>query len=80
MPTLVYRREGREVLELNAKGMPLGWFKNLKIEEKEFQLLSGDRLILYTDGITECMDPRRELFGDERFREFIIANRELSPE
>jgi PAS domain S-box-containing protein len=79
VPPLVYRRNSGEVHELNARGMPLGWFRNLQIEEKEFQLLSGDRLVLYTDGITESMDPRRELFGDDRFREFIVANSALTP-
>jgi len=79
LPPLVHRRKSGEVLELKARGMPLGWFKNLKIEEKEIQLLSGDRLIMYTDGITESMDPGRELFGEERFRRFIRAGGELSP-
>ncbi len=79
LPPLVHRRKSGEVLELKARGMPLGWFKNLKIEEKEIQLLSGDRLVMYTDGITESMDPGRELFGEERFRRFILAGGELSP-
>jgi PAS domain S-box-containing protein len=79
-PPLVYREKTGEFFELAAKGKPLGWFSSLNIEEKEFQLLSGDRLILYTDGITECARIQRELFGDDRFREFIIANRAISPE
>lgn len=79
-PPLVYRHSRGEFLELNAKGMPLGWFRNLVIEEMEIKLLPGDRLILFTDGITECMNPRGEMFGDERFRDFIRAGRTLAPE
>ncbi len=79
-PPLIYKRKSGKFIEVNAKGMPLGWFKNITIEEKEIQIESGDRLILFTDGITECMDPQRELFGDKRFREFIRENIDLSPE
>ncbi|PKL16058.1 MAG: hypothetical protein CVV49_18200, partial [Spirochaetae bacterium HGW-Spirochaetae-5] len=73
VPPLVYRRKNSEFFELKAKGKPLGWFKNISIEENEFQLLPGDRLILFTDGITECENLNGELFGDERFKKFIIS-------
>ncbi len=79
-PPLLYRKNGDECIELNAKGKPLGWFNTVTIEEKEFQLLSGDRLILFTDGITECSSPEKEMFGDARFIEFIRENSGLSPE
>ncbi len=39
--------------------------------------MKGDRLILFTDGLTEAGDP--EPFGDERFLDFISKNRHLSP-
>ncbi len=80
MPPYVYRKKSGEFFELMAKGKPLGWFNNIKIEEKEFQLESGDRLILFTDGITECVDIDKNLFGDDRFKEFITVNRDHSPE
>ncbi len=79
-PPLVYRHASGEFIELNAKGMPLGWFRNITIEESEICLSPGDRLVLFTDGITECMSPRGEIFGDERFREFIHENRQLPPD
>jgi len=80
IPPLVYRKKSSEFFELKAKGKPLGWFKNTPIEENEFHLLSGDRLILFTDGITECENRDEELFGDDRFKEFIISCADLSAE
>ncbi|MGW8889095.1 PP2C family protein-serine/threonine phosphatase [Streptomyces sp. NPDC055749] len=38
------------------------------------QLHPGDRLILYTDGITEAKDPSGEEFGLERFVQFILSH------
>ncbi len=80
LPPIVFRMSSGEFFELNAKGMPLGWFREYKIEEKEFQLLSGDRLILFTDGITECIDMDENMFGEDSFREFISANRNFRAE
>jgi sigma-B regulation protein RsbU (phosphoserine phosphatase) len=33
----------------------------------------GDRLILYSDGVTECQDPHGELFGDEQMQAVTAA-------
>lgn len=79
-PPFLYRRKTGKLLELKAKGLPLGWFKDIKLEEKELELQSGDRLILFTDGITECTNHTGELFGDDRFCRFIRDGRNLSPE
>lgn len=46
-------------------GMPLAIVDELEIDQKEITLDAGDRLLLYTDGITETFDPRAEMFGVE---------------
>ena len=35
--------------------------------------MSGDRVVLYTDGITEAVDPSGELFGEDRLHAAIRA-------
>jgi serine phosphatase RsbU (regulator of sigma subunit) len=39
----------------------------------ETRLEPGDRLVLYTDGITEARSPQREFFGEQRLADFISA-------
>jgi sigma-B regulation protein RsbU (phosphoserine phosphatase) len=40
---------------------------------------SGDRLFLYTDGITEAQGSDGEEFGRERLREFLIRSNGVQP-
>lgn len=42
------------------------------------RLEPGDRLFLYSDGITEYPAPDEELFGDERFRRLLDEGRNAS--
>ena len=37
-------------------------------------LAVGERLLLYTDGIPEAVDGRREFYGDRRFEQFIAQH------
>jgi len=80
MPPLLFRRGSGEFFELNTRGTILGWIEDPLFEEKEFSLHPGDRLVLYTDGITECVDPSNDLFGEERLKELIRTNPSLEPE
>ena len=80
IPPLVYRRKENEFYSLKAKGKPVGWFKELQLEEKEFQLKTGDRLILFTDGIVENFNENRVQFGWDNLKEFIRHHIDLPPE
>jgi sigma-B regulation protein RsbU (phosphoserine phosphatase) len=44
----------------------LAWMENVKYTENEIILESGDILYLYTDGVTEAMNPDKELFSEKR--------------
>lgn len=46
--------------------MALGVMPGLPYNERTLHLEPGDSLFLYTDGISEAMNPKGELFGDER--------------
>ena len=50
--------------------MPIGLALEPYIEQR-IQLAPGDRLHLYSDGVTEAMDERRELFGVSRLLESL---------
>ncbi|NLP11477.1 PP2C family protein-serine/threonine phosphatase, partial [bacterium] len=55
---------------LEAGGTVLGFVHNAPYELGRIQLQPGDLIFLYTDGITEAMDPQGEFFGEER----LLAN------
>lgn len=51
---------------LSGDGMPIG-IAETDYEEHVIQMEAGDRLIFYSDGVTECMNVADELFGNSRF-------------
>lgn len=51
---------------MNVGGMVLGVFPDTSYEQSELRLTPGDRLVFYTDGITEARNGEGEEFGDER--------------
>lgn len=52
---------------LSTEGGLIGVDSKAIFSEKEEVLQKGDKVILYTDGITEFKNPNGELFGEERF-------------
>jgi sigma-B regulation protein RsbU (phosphoserine phosphatase) len=53
-------------------------FRDSAYSEHELALLPGDRLVLFTDGVSEAMDGNGELFGEERIQELVVDSRDLS--
>jgi phosphoserine phosphatase RsbU/P len=52
----------------------LGVFPEWRYEDLSVDLRSGDRLLLFTDGITEAEGPHGEEFGTERLATFAKAH------
>jgi serine phosphatase RsbU (regulator of sigma subunit) len=77
---IVYRKNSDEFYELKAKGKPLGWFTDLQLVEEQIQLKQGDRVLFYTDGITECMNASKEFFEDQLLKDFIRSNAGTEPD
>ena len=62
--------------EIESVGMPISnWVENARYEEKELPFARGDLLVLLTDGITECMNGKGELFGIERTESVLLQSR-----
>jgi len=84
LPALVVRRFG-EPATLETGGALLGIFPGWTYETGETQLESGDRLLLYTDGVVEAMDAADFQYGLERLADQVRAragtgSRDLLPE
>jgi serine phosphatase RsbU (regulator of sigma subunit) len=50
------------------------------LEEESILLLQGDLFLFFTDGVTEAMNDRSELFGDDRLRGIMEENADLPTE
>ncbi|MBT8492499.1 MAG: SpoIIE family protein phosphatase [Deltaproteobacteria bacterium] len=64
---------------LMIRGNRLGDMRESKFEAKSQELLPGDTIIWYTDGIVECESIQGEEYGEKRFRASIRKNSELAP-
>jgi PAS domain S-box-containing protein len=73
---LPYLRHAGGVSELRARGMPLGLMPNMSYEEKEVTLEPGESVLLYSDGLVEAHNPRREMFGLPRLRALVAEHAE----
>jgi sigma-B regulation protein RsbU (phosphoserine phosphatase) len=78
-PPLVVRADGT-VARLSEGGMVLGVFPESAYEQADVQIGPGDRLIFYTDGITEARSPEGEEYGDDRLVEAAVQGLRLPVE
>ncbi len=69
-PPLLLRADGR-IEVLHHGGLLLGVFEDVRLVEGTVQLEPGDRLLLYTDGVTEARSPSGEFFGEEGLAEVL---------
>ena len=72
LPLLLRAQDG-EVEKLPKGGIALGVLKNIHLLEHTYNLLPGDTLLLYTDGVTEAFSSSGEVFGDERLINLFIS-------
>ncbi len=75
-PPLLVRANG-SVERMSGGGMVLGVFPDNTYEQMELPLQSRDRLVFYTDGITEARDSKGEEYGDEQLEALAVQAREL---
>ena len=67
-------RANGEATELNAAGAVLGQFPDWVYEQSEVRLGSGDKLLLFTDGLIEASDADEEAFGEHRLAAIALNN------
>ena len=51
--------------------MPVGLWRDIEFDCFEVPVSGGDRLLLYSDGVTECLSESGEAFGEERLLNFL---------
>ena len=77
-PVLVWRSCAKQTESLEENGLPLGIFADCGYTAKSASLGSGDRCVLYTDGLLEAPCPSGEEFGPERLTSFLTEHASLT--
>ncbi len=70
-PSPIFVRHGNKASFIGSGGYPVGLLPNVEYEEEEVYLQKGDRLIIYSDGITECNNNERKQFSIERLLKLL---------
>jgi serine phosphatase RsbU (regulator of sigma subunit)/anti-sigma regulatory factor (Ser/Thr protein kinase) len=83
-PLILFRAKEDKCYYVKPKGFPLGislpdegLFKKIMVEER-VKLQKDDMICVYTDGIVEAMNGKREIFGEKRFMDCIRRNGRLT--
>jgi sigma-B regulation protein RsbU (phosphoserine phosphatase) len=77
-PAMLLLRNG-EVIRISENGLMLAAFSFATYTTVSRPLVSGDRILLYSDGILEAADSRDEEFGKERLDALLKAAADFSP-
>ena len=68
-PALLIAPDGKHVERLYVSQGIVGIMPDGNFPQRNFELSRGQRLVCYTDGITEAMNAEQQLFGEERLAE-----------
>ncbi len=87
---LRYVNAGHEIPFISREGKPyepykispgfvLAGMENMKYRSGSIQLMPGDKIFQYTDGITEATNKKNQLYGMERLRRILEQNTANTP-
>lgn len=79
---LIYRNQAKKLESIVSGGLMLGMIPDIEtfLEEKQIQFDPGDKILLYTDGVTEALNKDQERFGLERLKEVFQTHNDKSPQ
>lgn len=79
-PPYIVRAGGEVELLKGKKGLPLGVMDDTLYMDNEVMLGLGDRIVVYTDGITEAEDHLQAQYGFARLKEVLVREQASRPE
>jgi sigma-B regulation protein RsbU (phosphoserine phosphatase) len=77
-PAIYLKEDGHQLLE--GSGPVVGIIANAQYKSQQIQLGVNELLFLYTDGITEAVDPQEQEFGEEGVLKVLTGNRRAGVE
>lgn len=79
-PPVIGRKNGETEFLRSRPGFVLAGLDFTKYRAGSLELMPGDLLYLYTDGVTEATNTAQELYGEERLKRTLDANVSAAPE
>ena len=79
-PPLLKRADGSFQYLKTRAGFVLAGMEEIRYRKNELQLQPGDKLYLYTDGVTEAINTQQELYGEDRLLATLNRNTETDPQ
>jgi PAS domain S-box-containing protein len=76
-PPVVFRSRTGTLEELMPTGIVLGAVENREYYSRTVTIGHGDVIVMYTDGVTESINAKEELFGEERLNAIIRESARL---
>ena len=73
---VIIRKDGKAEFLVEKPNFVLGRKKLVRYMENRTKLNPGDKLVLYTDGVTEAQSPDEKFYGDDRLIEVVDTNKE----
>jgi phosphoserine phosphatase RsbU/P len=77
-PSPLLLREGRVESSFPAECFPVGLLPEATFQSSVFNLQPGDTLVLFSDGVTEAMNPEEKEFGNGRLKEALAGRANVS--
>ncbi|MGJ5617690.1 PP2C family protein-serine/threonine phosphatase [Sulfitobacter sp. MF3-043] len=67
----IQRRDG-SIVQTGTGGFPVGLLSGISFEQFDVQLENGDRLLILSDGVTECPDPAGQMLGEDGLERIMV--------
>ena len=74
----IYRKKTGEIQELERTGPPLGMMEGYDYGLGQAEVDPGDRILIFSDGLTESRSPDHQMFGEENAKELFKSLQHLS--
>lgn len=78
LPIIVVHKNGEEESHFSEEGMAVGIMEETFFEDKAIDIVTGDTIVFYSDGVTEARDPKANEFGSDRLTDMLKRVRHLS--
>jgi sigma-B regulation protein RsbU (phosphoserine phosphatase) len=84
LPPYKISGDAGEIFKIKKHGITLGAIDSLTIPEADSEVIfdfnKGDKIVFYTDGVSEAMDKIKQEYGFDRIEEILQQNTDKSPE